>query len=334
MSSTSGTPRNAHNEIIDIAEADQFPPGKTQFACGFFACAMARSMAPVGQPPTLSIQQIIDDAEAWYAQYNGSNDGSNMDGMSTEQEYELLRQIGLHYQATSTDSGVIKRWIEVGYPVIIAIVESSVRDLDLGKVNPYPWTPNGNHIVVVTGVADDGNLLVRDSANCTNLYDPGSLRPGPRRYDASMLQLVSATVAVPPWKPRPVSSNPPAGDTNMHIPSGWSDDGKTLCATNGQKVVLGFRGYILEHTWDATDIPLAPEAGANPVELAYSQPGGHNSGTRQFFMYSELCYTAERGVYRASVGRECWTLLKTSTSPTSLPSSTTQAREVTPSGHV
>ncbi len=99
---------SSKGEIAEFAEADQFPRGKTQFACGFFACAMALSMAQVGKSPALSPQQIINDAEQWYAQYDGNNSGNNEDGMSIEQEYELLRQIGLHYQATATNVGIVE----------------------------------------------------------------------------------------------------------------------------------------------------------------------------------------------------------------------------------
>jgi hypothetical protein len=179
--------------------------------------------------------------------------------------------------------------------------------MGLGNQNPYAWMPSGNHIILVTGVTSDGNILTRDPANCTDLYDPNSLRPGPRKYQARTLHLISATVVAPPWRPRPMSTTPPGGD--MQIPDGWTDDGSTLTAPNGEKVVLGFRNYILRHLWDPTDVPLAPEASVNPVELGYQQSDGHNAGMRQIFMYSELCYTTSRGIYRASVGREFWTLL-------------------------
>lgn len=195
-------------EICDLQEADQFQAGKSQFECGFFAVAMCRSMAEVGKPPTLTMQQVINDAEAWYAQYDGSNAGWNTAGMSLQQLYDLLHQVGLHYQETALDISIIKKWLAVGYPVVVAIAETSVVDMALGR-NPYPWRVAGNHIIVITGVASDGNVLVRDSANCTNLYDPRSLRPGPRKYEASRLALVSATVVVPPWLPRPTSNMPP-----------------------------------------------------------------------------------------------------------------------------
>jgi len=93
-------------------------------------------------------------------------------------------------------------------------------------------------------------------------------------------------------------------------PTGWKDDGTTLTAPNGVPVVKGFRDYILNNSWDARDVPLAAEEAVNPVEIGFSQPDGDNSGSRQIFMYSELGWTSSRGVFRISVGREFWTLLR------------------------
>lgn len=196
-------------EVADFTQADQFQPSKSQFECGYFAGAVCKAMAQVGKPPSQSVAQIIAEAEAWYAQYDGSDAITNTDGMTLPQLYELLAQVSLHYQSTATDVATVRAWLAVGYPVIIAITESSVHDLALGDVNPYPWATAGTHIIVATGLAPASNILVRDTANCTNLYDPNSLRPGPRTYDAAKLQLVSATVCVPPWLPRPASATPP-----------------------------------------------------------------------------------------------------------------------------
>ncbi|MGH2480126.1 MAG: hypothetical protein ACRDHW_10765, partial [Ktedonobacteraceae bacterium] len=279
--------------------------------CGFFACAIARSMAKPGQTPTLTVEQIITSAEQWYAQFNGNDASSNTDGMTKDQEYELLHQIGLHYQAIAEDVGQVKLWLEAGYPVMLAVTEASVHDLDLDGANPYPWNVGtSTHIVLATGVDSNGNVLIRDSANISrNTTDASALRPGPRTYDASRLQFVSATVVVPPWRPRPASATEIPQDDKT-IPEGWSDDGTTLTAPNGVSVVKGFRDYIHAHTWDKEDMPLAEETGADPVEIGFSQADGNNAGTRQTFMYSELCWTAERGVYRASIGREFWTLVQ------------------------
>jgi hypothetical protein len=197
-------------EVADFIDADQFQPGKSQFECGFFAVAICKAMAQVGKRPTQTVQQVIAEAEAWYAQYDGSDAISNTNGMSLGQLYDLLRQVGLHFQSTALNINVVKAWIALGYPVLLAIVEVSVRDLALGGRNPYPWRAAGTHIIIATGRTADGHILVRDSANVTNLYDPNSLRPGPRKYDANALQLVSATVVVPPWLSRPASATPPA----------------------------------------------------------------------------------------------------------------------------
>ncbi len=217
-------------EVADFLDADQFQWAQghplTQFACGFFAVAICRAMAMVGKPPTQSVQQVIQEALAWYVQYNGSDALSNTAGMSDGQLYQLLHQVSLHYQATTPDIAVVKQWVKCFYPVILAVEETAVRDLALGDRSPYPWRPAGNHIIVVTGCRADGNLLVRDSANCTNLYDPNSLRPGPRVYDARALSapgaIVSATVVVPGipnWLPRPASAMPPAAAPAPLLPA-------------------------------------------------------------------------------------------------------------------
>jgi hypothetical protein len=153
--------------------------------------------------------------------------------------------LSLHYQATATDIAVVRQWVRCGYPVIIGVAETSVFDLGLMK-NPYTsWKPAGNHVILVTGVTAAGNLLVRDSANCENLYDPGSLRPGPRAYKAVGLVLVSATVivpGVPNWLPRPAGPAPPTTAPEPIIvspppppPLAWSEDDLqiwSLCKPN------------------------------------------------------------------------------------------------------
>ena len=140
---------NQHGEVIDVNEADQFQPAKSQFECGYFSCAIARSMARPGQPPTLSVAQIIADAERWYAQHDGSDASTNTAGMTDEQEYELLKQIGLHFQAIDLNINLVKCWVQAGYPVLLAITEESVSDMGLGNQNPYSWMPSGNHIILV-----------------------------------------------------------------------------------------------------------------------------------------------------------------------------------------
>lgn len=295
-------PLSPSGEVATFSDVDQFQPGRSQFECGFFAVAIVKAMNMVGKPPTQSTAEMIAEAEAWYAQYNGNDSASNEAGMSLQQLYDLIVQVGLHFQSSLLDIEMIRAWIRLGYPVIIAGAETGMVDIGLGGIVPYPWKPSGSHMVVLTGVASNGNFLVRDPANCTNVYNPNSLRLGPRIYDASRLQLLSATVIVPPWLPRPPANFDPRKETSMpNVPQNWHDDGTTLTAPNGHKVVLGFREFILSRHWDAGNMPLAKEAGLNPVEESNPSLG---AGTQQVFTWTILEWTAARGVFEAWAGQE------------------------------
>jgi N-acetyl-anhydromuramyl-L-alanine amidase AmpD len=83
------------------------------------------------------------------------------------------------------------------------------------------------------------------------------------------------------------------GNTMSGIPANWSDDGQTLTAPNGHKVVRGFRNYILNHTWDTNNQPLEEEHGADPAQLHRLDLGG---GTRQCFRDGVLWWTSQTGV--------------------------------------
>ena len=296
-------------EVAKFNQADQFLPGRSAYECGFYATYVAKSMGQ--QAPTLSPQQISDLAQATYARYNGSNSSSNMDGMSLPQLYSLLKEVGLHYQGTKLDLAHIRAWLRSGYPVIVAAAEPCIRDLDLNDTVPYPWTPTGNHVIVLTGL-DGNNFLARDTAN---IVAPNTLRPGPRRYDADALArgLVSATAVVPPWLPVPAHDIdpdappvpvPPAPVGNL---PGWNDDGTTLIAKNGIPVRAGFRHYIAHHTWDPDNVPLEPE---HSMDGAYAALQLGHDGTGQLFRDCYLRYTKEKDVYLDRVGHAVDVLFK------------------------
>jgi hypothetical protein len=90
----------------------------------------------------------------------------------------------------------------------------------------------------------------------------------------------------------PVTSN---------IPEGWKDDGTTLTAPNGFKVVLGFRDHVLNNSWDATNYPIDSETGSTVLEESNADIG---EGTYQVFRKSRLEYTASRGVFEGWLGQE------------------------------
>jgi hypothetical protein len=92
-------------------------------------------------------------------------------------------------------------------------------------------------------------------------------------------------------------------ETHMsNISAGWHDDGTTLTAPNGHRVVRGFRAYILANTWDAADVPLEEERQRESVE--WHNPG-LGAGSRQIFLKSVLRWNnAHEGVQREWVGAE------------------------------
>lgn len=92
-----------------------------------------------------------------------------------------------------------------------------------------------------------------------------------------------------------------AGGEEVGVPQGWSDDGTTLTAPNGHKVVGGFRGYVMNNPWKAENVPIEEEYHASPVEQSYPQSG---AGTRQDFRYTSLGQTQQRGVYLIALGDE------------------------------
>lgn len=91
----------------------------------------------------------------------------------------------------------------------------------------------------------------------------------------------------------------------MGVPTGWKDDGTTLTAPNGMKVVLGFRAYVLAHAWDAANVPLENEVHLPQLEDSNPALG---AGTRQLFVGQNgpavLEYTPDRGVFVGYAGQE------------------------------
>ncbi len=94
------------------------------------------------------------------------------------------------------------------------------------------------------------------------------------------------------------------------IPNGWTDDGTTLTAPNGHKVVQGFRQYILTHPWDPLNYPLEEEHVENPLEESNPALG---SGSQQIFRWTMLGYTLQQGVFVEWIGQELLTLRQAST---------------------
>lgn len=276
---------NSKLEVADLLDVSQFIPGKSAYECVAYAGALAKYAGVPGHGPTGSTLQASNLAQYWYGREEGSTDASNRNGMSLSAEYDMLAGMGLHYQELAANVQAVKDALGQGHPVLLCGVEAGMYDMDLGDVVPYSWTPVGNHCIVASGIASDGNLLVHDTANVGS----SGVRPGPRRYDIGKLQVVSATAIVDPWQGA------------IMIPTGWHDDGTTLMAPNGFKCVTGFREWVLSHNWDANNVPLENEVGMSQLEASNPSLGG---GTRQLFNWTMLEWTESRGVFVAWVGKE------------------------------
>ncbi len=286
-------------EVADFCDADQFQPAKTQDACGFFAVACVDAAAPAGKPCTKTVSQVISESLSWYAQYNGDNSISNTNGMTLGQEYQLLKQVGLQYYALGLNINQIRQWVKAGFPVIIAGAEAGMYDMGLGDVVPYYWNYQSfNHIITITGTTSDGNFLVRDSANVTDLNNPNSLRPGPRKYDASKLQLISATAVIMHGQQMPIVS----GGVPVGLPNLWTEtkasDGSAVLHNPANSFIVGhgFANHILSANpqWPSEDVPLENE---HPVTVfEQSNPSWWpEGGAQQTFRTSMLAWNQKTG---------------------------------------
>lgn len=90
------------------------------------------------------------------------------------------------------------------------------------------------------------------------------------------------------------------------VPTGWKDEQNVLTAPNGQRVILGFRQYVLSHTWDPANLPLENEVGVPSVE---PWKAASPSGTAQIFTDTRLVWDTVGGVRQSPMGPYLFKLL-------------------------
>lgn len=194
-------------EVAVFLDDDQFATGQSQDKCGPEAVSVFWHSVKPGDKNPYTSTDIHSMASADYVKFIGPDNPGDTNGTSNQTLYNMLAEHHFSYKTGPADIAWVKGWLAAGYPVIIGITESSVRDLGLnGGNNPYNWNTSGlTHVIVASGPGQNGEVLVRDTAN----IGTSGVRPGPRRYDSHALQLVSATMVVPSWLPVPSSSTPP-----------------------------------------------------------------------------------------------------------------------------
>jgi hypothetical protein len=183
--------------------------------------------------------------------------------------------------------------------IIAALVKGQTVIAYLGKALALPDNEHGvyGHFVALGGVDSDQGYLVGNGDTTDALGGHGSIGIIPTHWH-SWNQLAAAEIN------GMIALEKVSMVANVNtIPAGWKDDGKTLVAPNGVPVVKGFRDYVLSHTWDANNWPLAAE---QVVSSGSIEPGNVaiGSGSRQDFRLTSLGWTESRNVYVIYVGQD------------------------------
>ena len=240
---------NSRSEVADFLDVNQFEPAHSSYECVAYSVSLCKFAGEPNHGSTGTVLQASNLAQYWYGVAEGSNTSSNENGMSLDAEHTMLTGISLHWHDApitgnnSHDLEYVKAWLSLGYPLTLCGAETGMVDVGLGDKVPYNWTPSGYHCIVATGVTADGNLLVHD---CANVDANGIVRKGPRIYDASKLELISATAIVLPWLARPAADFDPTVPPPPPLPAPTSFDtfyfeekAGTLVLKTNPKIVLG-----------------------------------------------------------------------------------------------
>lgn len=181
--------------------------------------------------------------------------------------------------------------------IIAALVKGQTVITYLGKALALPDNEHGvyGHFVALGGVDSDLGYLVGNGDTTDALGGHGIIPTYWHGWNELAAAEINGMIALE--KVSTVVANVST------IPTGWKDDGKTLVAPNGVPVVMGFREYVLGHSWDANNWPLAAE---QVISSGSIEPGNASigPGSRQDFRLTSLGWTQNRNVYMIYVGQD------------------------------
>lgn len=181
--------------------------------------------------------------------------------------------------------------------IIAALARGQTVITYLGKALALPDNEHGvyGHFVALGGVDSDLGYLVGNGDTTDALGGHGIIPTHWHGWNELAAAEINGMIAI-----EKVSTTVANAST---IPTGWKDDGKTLVAPNGVPVVMGFREYVLAHTWDANNWPLAAE---QVISGGSIEPGNAaiGPGSRQEFRLTSLGWTQSRNVYVIYVGQD------------------------------
>ena len=292
---------NNKGMVADITQSYQLSENEMEL-CGPWTVAALLFAGFPGKGPIGSAEQIDQWVDAAVG-VMGYPNPADFPGVSVGDEEWLLKRSGLHYFEITPDIPRITRAVKAGYPVIITAFEPNIKAWDFNQnawVNAYTWNISANHVLPVAGIDNNGNFICADQLN--NAFQGY----WPPIYDASRISPSYAAVVQLPWL-APIPSGDPLtwpsgfnaqlGGSSVAVPSGWSDNGSTLSAPNGQVVVLGFRSHVINAVpqWASDDYPLEHEHQVAVFEE--SNPSwGTGGGAQQVFRRHMLAYTGGKVV--------------------------------------
>lgn len=179
--------------------------------------------------------------------------------------------------------------------IIAALVAGQTVIVYLGNAQALTYNERGvyGHFIALGGIDSDLGYLVGNGDDVLALGGKGIIPT--RWYGWSMLAAAQINGMIALEK---VGAN-----MSQNIPTGWRDDGTTLTAPNGVGVVRGFREWVLSHSWDTNNTPLAAE---RVIASGSIEPGNPamGPGSRQDFRFASLGWTQATGVYVIAVGQD------------------------------
>ncbi|HEY1388399.1 MAG TPA: hypothetical protein VGF38_07630 [Ktedonobacterales bacterium] len=180
--------------------------------------------------------------------------------------------------------------------IIVALVKGQTVITYLGKALALPDNEHGvyGHFVALGGIDSDLGYLVGNGDTTDALGGHGIIPTRWHGWNQLAAAEINGMIALEKVEESTMTND---------VPTGWKDDGKTLVAPNDVPVVMGFREYVLGHSWDANNWPLAAE---QVVSSGSIEPGNTSigPGSRQDFRLTSLGWTESRNVYVIYVGQD------------------------------
>ena len=219
--------------------------------CG--PCAEAVALANGhGQVPTADLMHAIrqrDIARGWFTPGGGNTIRNICDDLT-----ELAGVSIVHFDGYQEpfDMAYAQRILDQYFGIYAFIIE-------VGLAGNLPYSEAGihYHFVCLLGKTGPGSYVMANGDDVAALQ--GSDHPPLRNVSIGQLSAAHlCAILVPDLK---------VGAGMSGVPAGWHDNGSVLTAPNGVPVIGAMRKLVMGVSWDANNVPQAPEHPQHPMEL-------------------------------------------------------------------